>query len=229
MTRRPLIAANWKMHTPPAGFADGAYRSQDQVEIVVFPTALHLAACIAAGIRVGGQAARSEPHGAFTGDISMDMLKAAGCHYVLCGHSERRQHHSETDADVAHQVTAALAAGLVPVVCVGETQAERDAGRAMDVVRTQVKSLPADERIVLAYEPVWAIGTGKTATPDDAEAMHAFIRSLPYRAETTILYGGSMSAKNAQTLLSQPNIDGGLVGGASLQPAEFAQIVQAAV
>lgn len=227
MTKRFLIAANWKMNPAPAGFdaADTPYASKANVDVVVFPTFLDLQRCVDAKLACGAQCGRPEEKGAFTGDVSMTMIAATGAEYVLCGHSERRSKHGETDADVAAQARAALAAGLHPIVCVGETEDERTAGREKDVVQRQLADIPAG--ITIAYEPVWAIGTGKTATPDDAQAMHAFIRSLlkTDADKTRILYGGSMNAANAEALLKQPDIDGGLIGGASLKTEEFRAIV----
>ncbi len=231
MPRTPLIAANWKMNAAPSGFGsiESPYRSTDRVDVVVFPTALGLASCIAEKLATGAQCARPEEEGAFTGDIGMRMIRALGCEYVLCGHSERRRYHGETDAFVAEQARAALALELQPVVCVGETEEERNAGKEKEVIERQMAVLPAN--IIIAYEPVWAIGTGKTATPEQAQEMHAFIRSLlpeDLRASTRILYGGSMNAANAESLLIQPDIDGGLIGGASLKKEEFRGIVEIA-
>ncbi len=231
MPRTPLIAANWKMNPAPEGFdaADSPYIPTRNVDVVVFPTALDLAACVAAKISTGAQFARPEEKGAFTGDISMTMVRDLGCTYVLCGHSERRRYHGESDAFVAEQARAALAVELQPVVCVGETEEERNAGNEKQVIERQVSVLP--HGVTIAYEPVWAIGTGKTATPEQAQEMHAFIRSLlpeSARATTRILYGGSMNAANAESLLRQPDIDGGLIGGASLNIEEFRRIVESA-
>jgi triosephosphate isomerase len=228
--RKPLIAANWKMNPAPLGFdtEQSPYRTQGGVDVVVFPSFFDIPRCTHAQLIVGAQCGRSDPSGAFTGDVGMTMIVDAGCRYVLCGHSERRRYHGETDDDVARQAIAALEAKLHPIVCVGETLEEREAKKHEAVVAKQIEKLPAG--ITIAYEPVWAIGTGKTASPDDAESMHAFIRSLlKDNGDTTrILYGGSMNAKNAIELLRQPNIDGGLIGGASLKPEEFGKIVAAA-
>lgn len=232
--RTPLIAANWKMHSAPTGAFEpsSAYHASDTVDVVVFPTFLDIADCTEAGIVTGGQCGHPEGSGAHTGDISMQMLKDAGCTYVLCGHSERRADHGESDAQVADQANAALTVGLHPVICIGESEAERETDLQNDVISRQLSVLPLNEHITLAYEPIWAIGTGNTATAELAEAMHAFIRSqLPEnRRETTrILYGGSMKAGNAGELLAQPNIDGGLVGGASLKPQEFWEIIEKSI
>ena len=233
--RRLLIAANWKMHPAPKGWdgKDGCYMTKKDVDVVVFPTFLDLERCIKAGLTVGAQYGMSEPDGAFTGDISMKMLAAIGCTYVLCGHSERRLHHDETDVMVAAQAKAAIDVGVHPIVCVGETLEERESGKEHDVIRKQMKavsSLP----VTFAYEPVWAISGGDptkpACDPQQAQEIHAFIRSLlPFsrQSEARILYGGSMKPENAAPLLSQPDIDGGLVGGASLDQKAFAAIVAA--
>lgn len=231
MDRKFLIAANWKMNSSPAGFdaADSPYRAHADVDVAVFPAFPDLDRCVKAKLTTGAQTGRPEPSGAFTGDVSVAMLKTAGCRYVLCGHSERRRYHGETDEFVAQLAAAALEAGMHPIVCVGETEEERKHGKEKDVVRKQMKNLPAG--ITIAYEPVWAIGTGKTATPKDAQEMHAYIRSMlpaDEREKTKILYGGSMNAANAEQLLKEPDIDGGLIGGASLKPDEFRKIVKAA-
>lgn len=232
MRRTPLIAANWKMHLAPAGWnaADTPYGTHAGVEVVVLPSFVDIRACAAAKLIVGGQAGSAEPNGARTGDVSMTMLRDAGCTFVLCGHSERRAHHDESDDDVAAQVAAALEVGLHPIVCVGETDAQREKGKEQASVKKQVMAVPHGQ-VTFAYEPVWAIGTGKTATPEIAQEMHAFIRSLlpqESRASTRIIYGGSVNAMNARVLLAQPDIDGLLVGGAGLKPAEFADIVRIA-
>jgi triosephosphate isomerase len=230
MDRKFLIAANWKMNPAPAGFdgKDSPYRTHSDVDVVVLPTFVDLHRCLEADLVTGGQYGRSEPSGAFTGDVSVAMLKKLGCRYVLCGHSERRRNHSETDEMVAEQAIAALETGLHPIVCIGETEEERKKGKEKDVVKKQLKNLPSG--VTIAYEPVWAIGTGKTATPKDAQEMHAFIRSLLKTDgdSTRILYGGSMNAANAEELLKQNDVDGGLIGGASLKPEEFGKIVEIA-
>jgi triosephosphate isomerase (TIM) len=236
-SRPPLIAANWKMN--PAPTALSAYKSLENVDCIVFPTFLDIGPCIKADLAVGGQFGHPKESGAHTGDVSMKQLKEIGCQYVLCGHSERRQYHKETNEFVAEQVASALENGLHPILCVGETDEERKAGKEKEVVRQQidvvferVNELTSHE-LTIAYEPVWAIGTGNTATPEDAQEMHSFIRSLlpetqDMRHETRILYGGSMKPDNAEDLLSQPDIDGGLVGGASLDPEKFKKIVDIA-
>ncbi len=227
--RTYLIAANWKMNPAPTGFdaSDAPYRPRKDMDVAVFPTFLDLEKCIRAGLAVGGQWGDPKPSGAATGDVSMAMLKNLGCRYVLCGHSERRKYHHETDDFVAQQAQAALSLGLLPIVCIGETEEERAANKERDVDQRQIAALPSDVAI-LAYEPVWAIGTGKTATPEQAQEMHAFIRSIVKNKNARILYGGSLNDKNAAELLREPDIDGGLIGGASLKPEVFAAIVGAA-
>ena len=230
LSRTYLIAANWKMNpTPEGALSDSSsYRKQENIDVLVFPTFLDIHACKEAGIPLGGQFGNPESSGAFTGDISMNMLKEAGCTHVLCGHSERRQYHGETDEYVAQQARTALSLGMHPVICIGETETERDTGEAESVVSRQMSVLPLEENITLAYEPIWAIGTGNTATPELAQEMHALIRSLlpDSRKETTrILYGGSMKPENAKELLSQLDIDGGLIGGASLKPDAFQEMI----
>lgn len=189
-------------------------------------------------LELGAQDVSPHEKGAFTGEVSASMLREFGVRYAIVGHSERRQYHGETDALVADKARAALAAGITPIVCVGETLAERDAGRTEEVVKRQLAAVihvngHCISEIVVAYEPVWAIGTGKTALPEQAQHVHAVLRAQ-LRAATahpdrvSILYGGSMNAANAASLLSQPDIDGGLVGGAALKAEDFLQIVAAA-
>lgn len=234
MDRKFLIAANWKMNPPPTGFdaPDSPYRAEGAVDVIVLPTFVDLHAAIAAKLLVGAQCGRPEPSGAFTGDVSITQLKTFGCRYVLCGHSERRREHGETDKMVAEQAIATLEAGMHPIVCIGETEEERRAKKERHVIEKQLKNITQlvtrNPQLIIAYEPVWAIGTGKTATPKDAQDMHSFIRSLlpkDQRNATRILYGGSMNAANAEELLKQPDVDGGLIGGASLKPEEFGRIV----
>lgn len=229
MSRHYLIAANWKMNPAPAGFnsAKSAYTTQPNIEVVVFPSALDISNCVQAHIITGGQCGHAAECGAYTGDINMSMLKAAGCTHVLCGHSERRKYHHQTDLLVAGEVQAALAAGLVPIVCIGETTLEHRQGHAKEAIQRQLHAIPA-ETTIIAYEPTWAIGTGNTATPEIIEDMHSFIRTLPGRKNVRLLYGGSVTAQNAAAILCLPDVDGALVGGASLKPTEFAAIVAAA-
>ena len=237
MSRTPLIAANWKMNPAPEGAFehDSPYQSHSAVDVWVFPTYLNLKDCIDASIISGAQHGRCEPCGAYTGDVSMQMIADLGCRSVLCGHSDRREFHSESNEDVAAQAISALEAGLHPIVCIGETGEERKAGKQEEVIMAQLAPLPLESNIILAYEPVWAISRGDPNTPaattEDAQQMHAFIRSkLPEDVQDTmrILYGGSMKPENADDLLAQEDIDGGLVGGASLKPDAFRAIVDAA-
>lgn len=190
-------------------------------------------------VELGAQDVSAQTAGAYTGEVSAAMLKELGCRYVLVGHSERRQYHGETDVLVADKARAALAAGITPIVCIGETLAEREAGRTEEVVKRQLAAVihangHCISEIVVAYEPVWAIGTGKTASPEEAQAVHAVLRAqlkaaTDRSARVKILYGGSMNAANAATLLAQPDIDGGLIGGASLKAPDFLKIIAAAL
>lgn len=246
--RKPILAGNWKMHNGPAeaerffGEFLSAFSSREDRSVVFFPPAVSLAAARSAvqgraDIRLGVQNVFWEEKGAFTGEISCGMAVEAGAAVALVGHSERRQVFGETSEETARKVRAALAAGLAPMLCVGETLEEREAGRAAEVVEEQLRAVfealdEADaERVVIAYEPVWAIGTGRTASPADAEQMHGSIRRLLagwYGAEVAgrmaILYGGSVKPDNAEALLAAGDVDGVLVGGASLDPAGFARI-----
>ncbi|MBN2206553.1 MAG: triose-phosphate isomerase [Candidatus Aminicenantes bacterium] len=249
---RPLLAGNWKMHQTLAearalaSAVAAASRELAGADIILAPpfTALAEVRRALAGSPVGlaGQNLFWEEKGAFTGEVSAPLLKDAGCSHVIIGHSERRQHFGETDASVRKKIKSALQAGLVPIVCVGESLGEREAGRTMDVIAGQLEGgldgLDADEagRIVLAYEPVWAIGTGRTASPDQAEEVHGFIRGRleeSYGGELSscaiILYGGSVKAANTCSLFKEKDIDGALVGGASLEPGSFIEIVREAI
>lgn len=215
------------------------------------PWACNVAACVPSpylapvqalvqgtAIAVGAQDVSEHESGAFTGETSAAMLRDLGVRYAIVGHSERRQYHGETDAVVAHKAQRALACGITPIVCVGETLAEREAGVTEEVVKRQLAAVihvngHCISEIVVAYEPVWAIGTGKTATPEQAQQVHAVLRSQlraasPQADRVPLLYGGSMNATNAAQLLGQPDIDGGLVGGASLKAADFLSIIAAA-
>jgi triosephosphate isomerase len=211
-------------------------------DILICPPFVDIAAAVAATagsrVAVGGQNCEYRKDGAYTGEVSPAMLKAAGCAFVIIGHSERRQYYGETDATVLLRTKAALANGLTPIVCVGEMLAEREAGKTNEVLATQfsggIAGLSAEEfaQIVIAYEPVWAIGTGKVATPEIAEDAHRVIRGLAAAkfgaeaaAKVRVLYGGSVKPDNVKGLMAQPDIDGGLVGGASLDAASFAGIV----
>lgn len=246
MNRR-VVAGNWKMNHGVADtrafFSGFPGAPAAGVEVLVFPPALsfHAAREVApASVAVGIQNAHFEDSGAFTGELSIAMIAEAGATHVLVGHSERRQLFGETDDGVALKTAAVLEGGLVPVVCVGETLDERRAGQVDAVISRQLEAvlstfaLHSDADVMVAYEPVWAIGTGETATPADAAAAHATLRAALVRAlgesrgaAVPILYGGSVKPANAEELMSAPNVDGVLVGGASLDPESFAQIAQA--
>jgi len=240
MTRQILIAGNWKMN----GLADGLgffaevapVAQQSPAAVLVCPPATLLyraaQACADTMILIGGQDCHAAMSGAHTGDLSATMLRDAGASHVILGHSERRADHGERDADVRAKAESALAEGLVPVICVGETRAERESGREVEVVARQLAaSLPensAGMKLVIAYEPVWAIGTGLTASVEDVATMHAAIRArLPDPLTTCILYGGSVKPGNAAELLGLADVDGALVGGASLDATDFKAIIQA--
>jgi triosephosphate isomerase (TIM) len=199
------------------------------VDVIVCPPYVSLARCVAAGLTTYAQNVHWEPEGAYTGEVSPPMLRSLGVAGSLVGHSERRQYFGETDAAVARRAKAALGAGLGVIACVGETQEERDAGDTETVLRIQVDAIreacTIQEGLVLAYEPVWAIGTGRNATPEMAQEAHAFIKSL---LDRPVLYGGSVKPDNADELLAQPDVDGALVGGASLDIDSFASICLAA-
>ena len=246
-----LIAGNWKMngslsanealvHGVQLGLMQALSGKQALVAVCVPSTFLSQVQQLVkgSGIELGAQDVSAHELGAYTGEVSADMLKDFAVRYCLVGHSERRQYHGETDELVAAKAQRALSAGITPIVCVGETLAERDAGKTEEVVKRQLAAVIQTNghcisEIVVAYEPVWAIGTGKTATPDEAQAVHAVLRAQ-LRAATEhahrvqILYGGSMNAANASQLLSQPDIDGGLIGGAALKSADFLTIIAAA-
>jgi triosephosphate isomerase len=230
-----LIAGNWKMYKGPAETAAYCAELRDRelpqgVDVVVCPPYASLAAAVqvlaGTDVAVAAQNVHWEPDGPFTGEVSAPMLRELGVYGAIVGHSERRQHFGETDESAAKRARAALGAGLSVIVCVGETEAERDAGETEDVLRRQVSVLAHDENLVVAYEPVWAIGTGKTATPELAQQAHAFVKSL---LDVPVLYGGSVKPDNAAELLAQPNVDGALVGGASLEVDSFLAICRAAI
>ncbi|MEZ6088881.1 MAG: triose-phosphate isomerase [Pirellulaceae bacterium] len=249
--RKPFICGNWKLNTRAESasalakaIAEGL-ASNAQAEVGVCPPACYLSAVGSVvdgtAVGLGAQNMLAEDDGAFTGEINAGMLTDVGCKYVILGHSERRQFFGETDAGVSKKTHAALAAGLVPIVCVGETLQQREANETEAVVAEQVKGslagLSAEQlpTVVIAYEPVWAIGTGKVATPEQAEAVHAHIRKLlsdtfgeAAAEKVRIQYGGSVKPGNAKELLGQPNIDGALVGGASLKAEDFLAIIAAA-
>lgn len=249
--RKKIIAGNWKMNVKPSETATlvkevaEATKLFTNVEVVCCTPAIDIPAAVAAAagthVGVGAENAHWEEKGAFTGEISTGMLVDAGAKYVIIGHSERRQYFGETDESVNKRTRAVIAAGLTAIVCVGETLEEREAGKLVEVIERQMnvglKDVTAAdcERLVIAYEPVWAIGTGKTATPDQAQEVHALIRATLAKlvgaetAETVrIQYGGSMKPTNAAELLAKKDIDGGLIGGAALKAADFAGIVAAA-
>ena len=249
--RRPFIAGNWKMNLNRADSVKLAAALAEKVgpnsavEVAVCPPSVYLDAVAGAlkgsAVGLGAQNAYHEPKGAFTGELSAAMLVDIGCKYVILGHSERRHILRESNQDVNRKVRAALAAGLTPIVCVGELLAERDAGQTRDIVQEQLSGSLAGlsdadvAKIVIAYEPVWAIGTGRTATPAQAEEVHADLRRMlatRYNPEVAvgvrIQYGGSVKADNAAELLAQPNVDGALVGGAALDAAGFLAIVGSA-
>jgi len=221
-----IVAGNWKMYRgpDPRALAD-RLAAISGVETIVCPPFTELAACVQAGLTTYAQNVHWEPEGAYTGEISAPMLLGLGVAGSLAGHSERRQYFGETDEDVAKRTEAALVAGLRVIACVGETQAERERGLTEEVLRRQVSVLEAHDRLVVAYEPVWAIGTGLTATPEMAQEAHAFIKSL---LDLPVLYGGSVKPDNAADLMGKPDVDGALVGGASLQVESFAAICEAA-
>ena len=247
-----LIAGNWKMNGSLAAneallqaLARGLVPAP-QAEVAVCVPAPYLAQCrgllgrepALASVALGAQDVSSQPSGAFTGEVSAAMLQDFGCRYAIVGHSERRQYHGETDALVAQKAGQALAHGITPIACVGETLAERQAGQTAEVVKRQLAAVVhanghCISEIVVAYEPVWAIGTGQTAAPEQAQQVHAVLRAQLQAATARadrirILYGGSMNAGNAAALLAQPDIDGGLIGGASLKAADFLAIIACA-
>ena len=244
--KKKLIAGNWKMNgnleandalvrAVAAGMKDAA------CDVAVCVPAPYLAQVQmlrhGARIDLGAQDVSQHASGAYTGEVSAAMLREFGVRYAIVGHSERRQYHGETDAQVAEKAKAALAAGVTPIVCVGETLAEREAGHTEEVIKRQLAAVVhvnghCISEIVVAYEPVWAIGTGRTATPQQAQQVHALLRTqlaaaTAHADRVRILYGGSMNAANAASLLAQPDIDGGLIGGASLKAPDFLQIIAA--
>jgi triosephosphate isomerase len=223
---RKLIAGNWKMFKGPSetlAFFD-SFEAPDGVDVVICPPFVSLEAAVGEEWPIYAQNVHWAAEGAFTGEISAPMLIELGVHGSLVGHSERRLYFGETDDTVQRRAEAALDAGLAVIACVGETEAEREAGETEAVLRRQVAALPRHDLLVIAYEPVWAIGTGRTATPETAHEAHALIKSLH---DTRVIYGGSVKPENADELLSQPSIDGALVGGASLDPATFSALCQA--
>ncbi len=247
--RKPFMAGNWKMNKDLKGALElaNALKRQladiEDVEIGLFPPALFLAdvvdACRETGFAVGAQNMHWEEKGAFTGEISAPMIRSVGASHVIIGHSERRQYFGETDETVNKKMHSALKFDLLPIMCIGETLQEREANKTLSVVTTQIrgglKNVPADDmaRVVIAYEPVWAIGTGKTATPEQAQEVHAAIRKQlveifgnDVAQGVRIQYGGSVKADNVKALMAKPDIDGALVGGASLDVPSFCAIVK---
>jgi len=239
MTRTRLVAGNWKMHGSRAGneallaavlHGISGVKGVECAVCVPFPYLEQVAGRLrGSAIAWGAQNASEHAQGAYTGEVSAPMLREFGCRYVIVGHSERRQLYGEGDAQVAAKFAAAQGAGLTPILCVGETLQEREAGRSEAVVARQLDEVlkrTAFDDAVLAYEPVWAIGTGRTATPEQAQQVHAFLRKR-VSSGTRILYGGSVKAQNAAAIFAMPDVDGGLIGGASLVAEEFAAIVLA--
>ncbi|NLZ05813.1 MAG: triose-phosphate isomerase [Phycisphaerae bacterium] len=251
--RKPFVAGNWKMNTDShSGVAlakavveGSSGLAGSSVDVAVIPPFVYLpavgAAVSSSGVALGAQDVYFEAKGAFTGEISAAMLKDVGCTYVLCGHSERRHVLGESDELINKKVAASISGGLLPILCVGELLAERDASQTEQVVERQTRAglagLSAEKigAVTIAYEPVWAIGTGRTATREQAQEVHAFIRKLLARMydksvaqDMRILYGGSVKADNAEELMGQPDVDGCLVGGASLKADDFVQIIEAA-
>lgn len=247
--RQPLVVGNWKMngtsqsnHALLAEIVAGL-ASVTQCQVGVCPPFVYLAQTQAqlsgTAVKWGAQNVSQHSSGAYTGEIAVSMLQDVGCHYVIVGHSERRAVYSETDAEVAAKFAAVLAAGMIPILCVGESLAEREGGATEQVVERQLQAVLSTQGIanvgkgVIAYEPVWAIGTGRTATPEQAQEVHAFIRRLLAAADQTvadsiqILYGGSVKGSNAAGLFAMPDIDGGLIGGASLKADDFLSICRA--
>jgi len=249
--REIIVAGNWKMNTTPVeGLAlvkqlAGSVSGAQTVKIVVCPPATHLAPIVEAladsSIEVGAQNVHWEASGAYTGELSAEMILATGAKWAIIGHSERRRYFGESDVFVQKRAKRALQSGIRPIVCIGETLEERESGRTFDVIERQVQvgleglTLTGKGGLVIAYEPVWAIGTGRTATPEQVEEAHLYIRSLlkeqfgeTSASETVIQYGGSVTDENAAELMACPNVDGALVGGASLKVEKFALIVEAA-
>ena len=243
---KKLVVGNWKLHGSKAANAEllsgvlaaGPYAADVGV-CAPAPYLAELQAQLAAtAVTWGAQDVSAHEQGAYTGEVSAAMLAEFGCRWAIVGHSERRAYHAESDQLVADKAKAALAKGLTPIVCVGETLEQREAGHTEDVVKRQLSAVihtlgACITEIVVAYEPVWAIGTGKTASPEQAQAVHALLRAqlaaaTPKAATIRLLYGGSVKPDNAQTLFAQPDIDGGLIGGASLKAADFAAICRAA-
>ncbi len=248
--RRPLVAGNWKLHGSHASAASlveairGEMATLAAVDVAVCPTFVHIPLAVEragdCGLATGAQDVSEQAEGAFTGEVAAAMLAEAGCRYAIVGHSERRARHGEDDRTAARKCAAAAAAGLTPIICVGESLAQRDAGEALATVRGQIDTVLEEIGVdglrgaVVAYEPIWAIGTGRTATPEQAQEVHAAVREClaahdtQLGGDTRVLYGGSVKGANAAELFAQPDIDGALVGGASLDADEFLNICRAA-
>ena len=251
--RKPLIAGNWKMNKTASEAVNlvrtikaGVHTLEKEVDIVLCPPFTAVATVSeevkGSSLQVGAQNMHNEAGGAFTGEIAPDMLKDLGCRYVILGHSERRSYFNESDEFVNKKLKTALKYNLVPIVCVGECLEDREASKHFDVVKSQFEGTFADvsaedmEKTVIAYEPVWAIGTGKTASPEQAQEMHQFIRKLIQEKigdvvakKIRILYGGSMKPDNVVDLISQEDVDGGLIGGAALKAESFVEIIQGSI
>ncbi|MEH6468500.1 MAG: triose-phosphate isomerase [Porticoccus sp.] len=241
--RHPLVAGNWKMngdHESIDALIAGLLEMRSEAEVAIFPPYVYIPVVVAeiegSDISVGAQNVSEHYSGAFTGEVSGEMLREVGCRYVIVGHSERRSIYGETNQQVAEKFSAAQAGGLIPVLCVGETLEQREQGETLDVIAAQVDAvinssgLDAVCNAVIAYEPVWAIGTGRTASAEQAQVVHQAIRQQlgDSGTSTRILYGGSVKASNAAELFSQPDVDGALVGGASLDAKEFNEICKLA-
>jgi triosephosphate isomerase len=244
--RRKLVVGNWKMHGSRAAnepllaaIAQGRPYGCDVAVCAPYPYLAEVALAFAGGdLRWGAQDCSVHEQGAYTGEVSAGMLAEFGCRYVIVGHSERREHHHESDQLVADKAKAALAKGVTPIVCVGESLSQRESGETEMVVKRQLSAVihtlaHCAGEMVVAYEPVWAIGTGRTATPEQAQAVHALLRAqlqaaTPRAAQMKLLYGGSVKSDNAAALFAQPDIDGGLIGGASLKAGDFIAICRAA-
>jgi triosephosphate isomerase len=228
MQKTFFLAANWKMYAPPARWdaPDSPFQPKKGLDVYVFPPLLWLPECVEKGLNTGAQCGHPQKEGAHTGSVSMEMIAKAGAKAVICGHSERRKEYCESDDAVITQARAALEAGILPIVCVGETWDERSQNAQEKVVARQLLNLP--EGCIVAYEPVWAIGSGQSATPKDFQEMHTFIQNRAPKG-TRILYGGSVTAENAHSILSLEEVDGCLVGGASRKKDEWKKIVDTAL
>ncbi|KZN67060.1 triose-phosphate isomerase [Pseudoalteromonas luteoviolacea] len=244
LSRKPMVAGNWKMNGSLELVQNIASEikniNNDDVEVVVIPPTALLSNVVASGVKAGVQTVSEHPLGAYTGEVQASLVKALGATYTLVGHSERRSIYGESNEDVANKFEQAQTDKLIPILCVGETESEREQGQTEHIVAEQIKAVIDKLGIaslsdsVIAYEPVWAIGTGKTASPEQAQAVHKFIRDLVASYDTEIsnslqiLYGGSVNESNSELLFAQADIDGGLIGGASLKPEAFRTICESA-